>query len=84
MLRLFSFVKDEKVRMEHWWNDTDGKIEDRRQFALVSLCQPQISTWTSVGSNMGIQGDRLVTDHLLWNGVHHIKKLHKRKMCVCP
>jgi hypothetical protein len=61
--------------MEHWCNDTDGKIEDnRRQSVLVSLCQPQISTWTSVGSNMGIQGDGLVNDHLLWHGLHHIKK----------
>jgi hypothetical protein len=28
VLRLLSFVTDEKVGMEHWWNDTVGKIED--------------------------------------------------------
>jgi len=82
VLRLLSFVTNEKVSMVHWWNDIDGKIEDnRRQCVLVSLYQPQISTWTSVGSNMGIQVDRLVTGQLLWHGLHHIKNYIKGK-CV--
>jgi hypothetical protein len=31
---------------------------------------------------MGIQGDRLVTDHLLWRGLHRIKKNYIKGKCV--
>jgi hypothetical protein len=52
---------------KHWWNDTDrAKIKclfGERIFP-VPFCPPQNDTWTSLGPNTGVRGERPVANRL--------------------
>ena len=51
--------------MEHWWNDTDrgnrSTVRILCASAALSITNP---TWTDLGSNTRLHGERLATDRL--------------------
>jgi hypothetical protein len=49
--------------MEHWLNDTErrNQIVGRKTYPSVPLGSTNF-TWTELGLNLGLHGDRLVTN----------------------
>jgi hypothetical protein len=54
-----------KMNMEHWRNSTDGG--NRSTWESVPLSATNL-TWTDLGSNPGLQGNRMATDILNHGG----------------
>jgi hypothetical protein len=52
-----AFVLDERMNMEHWWNDTDGgKTEISRKENCPSATLSTINPiWTGMGLNLGLR-----------------------------
>jgi hypothetical protein len=50
--------------MERWWNDTDRRKTEvlGKKHVTVKLYVPEISSWTDEGLNLGLRGDRPVTN----------------------
>jgi hypothetical protein len=48
--------------MEHLWNESDrrNQITGRKTYPSTPLCSKNL-TWTEMGLNLGVHGDRPVT-----------------------
>jgi hypothetical protein len=54
------------MNMEQWWNDIYGKTEELREKPVpVLFCPPQIH-WNDLGTNLGLRGEKPVTNKLIY------------------
>jgi hypothetical protein len=53
------------INLEHWWNDTDrGKPSTRWQICPSATLSTTKPTWTGLGLNLGLRGERRAINRL--------------------
>jgi len=54
-----------KMSVERWWNDTDrGKLKYWEKTCTSATLSATNLTWTDLGSDLGLRGERPATDRL--------------------